>query len=103
MGKGPHDDREVRLGYGLKSAEALVALMAGVRLREVRFTEVEDGWRAMFKGDLKGKPVVAYAYHDTYAAVLMFSITSLDLGRLSWHHDEYPPKRYGNPPIPLRF
>ncbi len=102
-GQGPHPDLEVRLGYALKHAEAHTSWKHQVHLREVRLTEVEDGWRLMFKGDHDGKPVVAYAYDDTYIDALIQGLTTLDLGRCVWSPDDYPPKRYAKPTVPLRF
>lgn len=102
-GQGPHDDVEVRLGYGLRHVEQLTEMHGNVRLREFRVTEVEDGWRVMFKGDRRGKPVVAYVYASSYINALIVAITSLDIGKCVWHHDEYPPKRYDKPTVPLRF
>lgn len=102
-GKGPHDDPEVRLGYRMKHAPANTRHRAGVHLREFRLTEVEGGWRAMVKGDRGNEPVVCYIFAETYATALIICITSLDINYVTWHHDAYPPKRYGNPTTPLRF
>ena len=102
-GQGPHPDPEVRLGYALRQAPALSSKVAGVRLRELRITEVDDGWRVMLKGDRGKKPLVAYIFSETYIDALVIAMTSLDIGRLTWHHDEYPPKRYASPTTPLRF
>lgn len=102
-GQGPHPDPEVRFGYALKHAPALSVREAGVHLRELRVTEVDAGWRVMLKGDRGPQPVVAYIFSETYAAALLIALTSLDIGRLTWHHDAYPPTRYDNPPVPLRF
>lgn len=102
-GKGPHDDVEVRFGYAIKHAPTSVAVMHGVTLREVRATEVDGGWRLMFKGNRKGKPVVAYIYHDSYLEALVLAFTTLDVGLLVWHHDDYPPKPSDSPTKPFRF
>jgi len=102
-GKGPHDDPEVRLGYGLKHAPANARYKSDVHLREIRVTEVEDGWRVMFKGDRGKRPVIAYVFAETYAIAVVLAVTSLDIGILAWYHDDYPPKRYDKPTGRLRF
>lgn len=102
-GKGPADNLEERFGYALKHAPAYAERKEGVRLRELRVTEVEDGWRAMLKGDRRGKPVVAYFYAPAFSDVLVQCLTSLDSHYCSWHHDEYPPRRYVSPTTTLRF
>lgn len=103
QGKGPHDDVEVRVGYGLVHVPHLGAFLCNVHIREFRLTEVEDGWRGMFKGDRAGKPVVAYVFQTTYKDALVLAITSMDLGQLSWTHDQYPPKRFSSPGPRLLF
>lgn len=102
-GQGPNPDLEVRIGYAVRHIEAHAAWKHQVHIRELRVTEVEDGWRLMFKGDRDGKPVVSYIYNDTYLSALTLGLTTLDLGQCSWEYDKYPPKRYGSPPVALRF
>jgi hypothetical protein len=102
-GKGPHDDLEVRVGYALTNVPVMAFMLDDVTIREVRLTEVEDGWRLMLKGDRSGKPVVAYTYGDTYRDTMVAGLTMLDTGKAYWDHDEYPPKRFAKPTTPLRF
>ena len=94
---------DLRVGYGLANLPATVLEEGLVRLRELRITEVEEGWLAMVKGDKGKRPVVAYAFANTYREALTLAITLQDTGQASWDSDDYPPKRYPAPTQRLAF
>lgn len=102
-GKGPHDDLELRVGYGLSHMQVTAAKTGRIYLREFRITEVEDGWLAMVKGDRGKKALVAYFFAETYRGALVSAITSLDTGTAPYRADSYPPRRYLPDPGRLVF
>ncbi len=91
-GKGPHDDPEVRLGYGLCHVPTMCLMLEGVVFSEFRVTALADGYRVMVKGMRGEDPVVSFYYADTFRDVVMVAVTHLDIGRSTWNHDAYPPK-----------
>ncbi len=102
-GRGPSDDLDLRVGYGLANMPGTARKTSGLAFREFRITEVEDGWLAMVKGDKGRRPVVAFAYAETYRDALLLGLTLLDTGRCWWQDDDYPPKRYPDKPGRLIF
>jgi len=91
-GKGPHDDREVRLAYGLVHLPAVAHFLDGVELQEMRLTLVEEGYRVMLKGKRGNQPKVAFLYANSWKDALILVATTLDSGHSVWWDDKYPPR-----------
>ena len=91
-GKGPHDDIEVRLAYGLIHMPVLTDFLAGITLKEIRVTAVEGGWRVMLKGKRGKEHKVAFFAADTLRGALMEAVTTVDINYTEWHPDRFPPK-----------
>lgn len=92
MGKGPHDDLEVRVAYSLFITPALTRYIAGVELLELRVSAVGEEWRLMLKGLRRGKHLVAFFYAPTWRDVFVHMTTMVDIGYVTWYDDIYPPK-----------
>jgi len=90
QGKGPHDDVEVRVAYGLTHAPRHAKWTQNVELREFRITDIGGSWRVMLKGRRKGKAMVAFFNAETWRDAIALSVTSLDTGYVTWRPDRYP-------------
>lgn len=105
-GKGPHDDVEVRVAYGLANSETLARFLDGVELQEFRITNLTEDCRVMLKGNRGTSPVVAYFYAPTWRDALRLAVSSLDTGNARWELDDYPLKNARppsvSPPIPRK-
>lgn len=91
MGKGPHDDVEVRVAYALLHAEALAFFLSGVRLTELRLMVRDHVHLVMLKGTRKGKKLIAFVPGNTWRDALTCCATSLDTNAVPWRDDKPPP------------
>lgn len=92
-GKGPHDDVEIRVAYGMFHAPTTAAMMDGVSLHHCWMSQVDDQWRVMLKGTRRGKPMVAFFYGPSWRDAIVLMVTSLDSGHAAWRTDTKPPKK----------
>lgn len=92
MGKGPHDDVEVRVAYSLVHAPTLAKFLSDVDLQAMWLTIETGGWRLTLKGRRRGKPVVAYFHERNFRDVVTLASTTLDCGRATWWEDGHPVK-----------
>lgn len=91
-GKGPHDDREVRMAYALCHTPTLTKLLSGVDFTELRVTKLAEVYRVMVKGKRGKRYLVSFFYGGTIVEALMSALTHLDTGYAHWKDDAYPPK-----------
>lgn len=91
QGKGPHDDIEVRVAYGLFHTPTVVAFLDGVDLDEMRISKLPHTWRLMLKGRRSGQPLVAFYYADTWRDLIVLMVTSTDSQHTGWQQDDHPP------------
>ncbi len=89
-GKGPHDDIEVRVAYGLFQTPDLVGDLASVDLQEMRLSVNRGEWRLLLKGVRRKRYVIAYFYAPTWREVLTEMVTMADTGYIPWQDDEVP-------------
>lgn len=92
LGKGPHDDLEVRVAYSLRHGETLCGFLAGVELTQFTLFKREDGWLVMLKGVRVGRKVVAFLNAADFSGALVLAATSMDTARVPWKKDNPPPK-----------
>lgn len=71
----------------------LVAWSGQVRLREVCFLEVADGWLARLKGTRKGEYLVAWVSSARYSDLVLSVGDHAEHALLTWFPDEFPPRR----------
>lgn len=90
-GKGPHDDVEVRVAYGLVHAPATALFLEGVELREFRITSTAEGARIMLKAKRGKMHVVAFFNADSWRDAIVLALTSLDSQHVVWKPDQWPP------------
>lgn len=93
QGKGPHDDVEVRVAYGLTHAARHAKWTQNVELREFRITAVDDGCWVMLKGRRNGTKLVAHFNAGDWKDAIALCVTCLDTGRVSWVLDDYMPRK----------
>lgn len=91
QGKGPHDDVEVRVAYGLFSTPVLTQFMSGVELTDMLCSKVGDQWRIILKGRRKKRKLIAFFYCDTWRDLFVEMVTSVDIGYVRWFDERPPP------------
>ncbi len=90
-GKGPHDDIEVRVAYGIFNTPVLTQMLGGVELSQLRVTKVDYGWLIMLKGVRRGRYLVAFFSAPTMRDVFVLMTTCVDIGYVTWKDDDHPP------------
>lgn len=94
QGKGPHDDVEVRVAYGMFHIPTLLQFIDGVSLTEIRLQPITGGWRGMIKGTRGKEKLVAWFYGASLHEVLVLLVTSADTGYVDWGPDRpWKPKK----------
>lgn len=98
---------EERLAGGFLSPAALelpkvLAWEYGVILAGLIVVEKDEGWLCVVKATRRGKPVVAYVFHDTYQMVVEMVTYRASLGDLRFKVDERPPGSNPSDPPPLQ-
>ena len=69
-----------------------VAWHAGMRVYDVRFREVEDGWQVLVKAVRKNRCFVTFLWGQTYAEALEVAGDMLFRGAADWKVDRFPPE-----------
>lgn len=92
QGKGPHDDVEQRVAYGLFHTPTVARFLDGVDIRELRVTFIGDEWRLMLKGRRGTRHLVCFFYAPGWREAYTLMVTSLDSGHVVWQPDRYPPR-----------
>ncbi len=91
IGKGPHDDVEVRVAYSLLHLPTLLSQLDDVALTEMRLTVRKQSILVMLKGVRKGRPLVAWFAQETWRDALTLVATCADSGHADWRVDKPPP------------
>lgn len=91
-GRGPHDDIEVRVAYGLIHAPTVARFIHGVVLTQLTVFKTDTGYLGMLKGTRGKRKLVAFIPANTFRAALVAMATSLDAGAVPWGPDN-PPKK----------
>lgn len=97
-GKGPHDDVEVRVAYGLHHLDKVVLFLCGVELTHFSLFKKRDGWLVMLKGVGPRHPMIAWMHAKTFKEALVVVATTCDSSHVDWRIEDPPrPKGQASP------
>lgn len=83
-GRGPHDDVEVRVAYGLLHLDTVVHFLHGIELTAFALWKKEDEWVVMLKGQGPRKPMIAWLHAPTFKDALVMAATACDSSHVDW-------------------
>lgn len=87
-GKGPHDDADLRVAYGLRHLPTTAAWLDRVELTTLSLFRKEDGWLVMLKGNRGRSRLIAWLHASTWADALVLVATTVDSSHVAWQIEE---------------